>query len=75
MSMKKSLIFFFFKCCADMSQRPDIVRGGRESAIGSARREKDAQHPPRRRRQGAFRLVGVMVRKDHRHRRVRWWSD
>jgi len=43
------LIFCFFKCCADMSQRPqrtDILRLGRESSTGSSRREKQALRPP-----------------------------
>jgi len=29
-----------------MSQRPNIIKGNRESATGSAQREKVAQHPP-----------------------------
>jgi len=38
--MKKSLIFLFLKCCVDMSQRPDKLIAGRESATGSARAER-----------------------------------
>jgi len=35
--MKKSLIFYFLKYCAYMSQRPDKLRAWRGSATGSAR--------------------------------------
>jgi hypothetical protein len=73
-----SLNFCFLKCCADMSQMPDRVRLGRQqSSTSSAWREKQAVHSPLAgwRRGGARELVGLMMRGDHRHRRVhprRW---
>jgi len=58
-----------------MSERPDKLRAGRESATGSARAEQVAQNPPqaqpRKRRQGAQALVGVMMWRDHCHIQVR----
>jgi len=41
-----SLIFCFLKCCADMSQRPDKIRLGRETSTSSAQKEKQALCPP-----------------------------
>jgi len=42
-----------------MSQRPDRLRGDKESSTNGARREKEAQHPPQpgRRRGGCTRFA------------------
>jgi len=86
-----SLIFCFFKCCADMSrrntsQRPpeppqdrsDRLRAGRPAPTSSARREKQALHPPMagRGRGGGRDLLELMLHGGQRHRRVhrRWWT-
>ena len=68
-----SLIFCF--CCVDMSQRlvrPDKVRLRRQqSSTSSARREKQAVHPPLvGRGEGGRDLGGLMMHGDHRQRQV-----
>jgi len=80
-----SLIFCFFKCCADMSrrntsQRPPEPPQGRSDRLGarrpaptsSARREKQELHPPMagRGRGGGMRLARVDDAGGPRHRRV-----
>jgi len=62
-----SLIFLLLTCYADMSQRPpeeksDILRLGRSTPTSSARREKQALHPPMAGRgQGRGRLGGTRL--------------
>jgi len=53
----KSLIFCFKKCCVGMSERPNRLRGGRETSTRSARSEKAvARLHHGRRRQGSTRI-------------------
>jgi len=60
-------------------ERNDRFRVGRRAPTGSARREKQALHPPASRgrgRVGATRLATVDAARDRRHRRVhpRLWT-
>jgi len=55
------------KCCVDISQRPDKVRGVRESTTSSARAERVAQRPPHALVDGGRDLLWMLLRRSRRH--------